>query len=44
MYYVSWSPKSGECTFTRCFNSKEERDRFLNLIGPQKHISTWENF
>ena len=43
MYYVSWSPKDGESTFTRCFGSEEERDRFLVLIGAQKHVSTWEN-
>lgn len=42
MYYVSWSPKHGESTFTRFFSSKEERDRFISLLGPQKYISTWD--
>ena len=28
MYYFSWSERGGEATYTRCFGSREERDKF----------------
>ena len=28
MYYFSWSERGGEATYTRCFDSREERDKF----------------
>ena len=28
MYYFSWSERGGEATYTRCFDRREERDKF----------------
>ena len=40
LYYISWN---GTCArFTRCFDSKAERDKFEKDINPNKNISTWE--
>ena len=40
LYYISWN---GTCArFTRCFDSKAERDKFEKEINPNKNISTWE--
>jgi len=42
VYYVSWSPKSGEATYSRCFDSAEERDHFADGIRTiAKSVSTW---
>ena len=41
-YYVSWSPKSGEATYSRCFSDKDERDKFANgLYAKSVHI--WDS-
>ena len=38
LYYISWN---GTCArFTRCFDSKAERDKFEKDINPNKNIST----
>lgn len=43
-YYISWSPKSGECTFTRVFFSEIERETFKRRInGTYKSVFEWEN-
>jgi hypothetical protein len=31
MFYVSWSPREGESTYTRCFPSATERDGFAAI-------------
>lgn len=33
LYYVSWSPKRGEATYTRVFDSAAERDKFAHDIA-----------
>ena len=40
MYYVSWSPAAGEATYTRCFTSAAERDRFAARLCC-KNVQTW---
>ena len=40
MYYVSWSLPGGEATFTRCFTSAVERDRFAARLGC-RNVQTW---
>lgn len=43
-YYLAWSPKSGESTFTNCFDHLEQRERFKKLLGnTAKSIREWEN-
>lgn len=41
-YYVSWSPKTGEATYTKGFATAEEREKYIWLIGSKKSIQTWE--
>lgn len=44
IYSLSWSPKSGEATYTRTFHSKEARDSFRARVAyDAKSISTWES-
>lgn len=44
IYSLSWSPKSGEATYTRTFDSKEARDSFRARIAYYaKSISMWES-
>ena len=44
LYYLAWSPKSGESTFTNCFDHLEQRERFKKLLGnTAKSIREWEN-
>ena len=41
---LSWSPKSGEATYTQTFDSKEARDRFCARVAyDAKSISMWES-
>lgn len=41
-YYVSWSPRIGEATYTRSFDTAEERDKFATWIDA-KSVQTWES-
>lgn len=44
IYCLAWSPKKGEATFTRTFDSEEEREAFRKRIAYEaKTIRTWEN-
>lgn len=44
LYYLAWSPKSGESTLTNCFDCLEQRERFKKLLGnTAKRICEWEN-
>ena len=44
LYYLAWSPKSGESTFTKCFDHLEQRERFKKLLGnTAKSIREWKN-
>ena len=43
-YYVSWSPKTGEATYGKCFKTEEERNQFISkIIKISTSIHTWEN-
>ena len=43
-YYVAWSPRSGEATYTRCYTSREERDSMAASIASiSKTVNTWDN-
>ena len=42
VYVISWSPRSGEATYTRMFETASERDSFAAGIDA-KSIHTWEN-
>lgn len=41
-YCISWSPKTGEATYTRIFHSADERAAFIQRIDA-KSVHTWEN-
>lgn len=41
MYYLSWSPRIGESTHTRCFATAADRDRYAAMIDA-KSVHTWE--
>lgn len=44
VYKLSWSPKSGEATYTRSFDSDEERASFRARIAyDAKSVYMWEN-
>jgi len=44
IYYVAWSPRSGEATYTRCYTSREERDNMAASIASiSKTVNTWDN-
>lgn len=44
IYYLAWSPKGGESTYTRTFYSKDERDRFrARIASAANSVSSWEN-
>ena len=41
-YYMSWSPKSGEATYSRSFDTSAERDRFAASVSSiAKSVHTW---
>ena len=41
-YMISWSPSTGEATYTRGFNTADERETFIKRLGNARyHI--WEN-
>lgn len=41
-YYVSWSLKTGESTYSRSFDTEEERDRFAASMKPiSTNIHIW---
>lgn len=43
VYYLSWSPKSGEATYSRCFDTIAEREKYRSMIEySAASISTWE--
>ena len=42
LHYVSWSPRSGEATYTNSFRTAEERARFIEGICA-KSVHTWDN-
>lgn len=42
LFYVSWSPMAGEATYTRCFNTREERDKFTRGLGSRVRVQTWD--
>lgn len=44
MFYVSWSPREGEATYTRCFPSAVERDGFAAGLSKWCKVRTWENY
>lgn len=42
-YMVSWSPKTGEATYTRGFDTQDERDAFVGRISSiAKCVHTWD--
>lgn len=42
-YYVSWSLKTGEATYTRSFDTSAERDKFAASMKPISTIvHTWD--
>ncbi len=44
IYSLSWSPKNGESTYTRTFDSKEARDSFrARIASAANSVSSWEN-
>ena len=44
IYCLSWSPKSGEATYTRMFDSKDARDSFsARIASAANSVSSWEN-
>lgn len=42
LFYVSWSPMAGEATYTRCFNTREDRDKFARGLGSRVRVQTWD--
>lgn len=42
MFYVSWSPREGEATYTRCFSSATERDKFAAGFPIYYRVQTWD--
>lgn len=40
-YYLSWSPRTGESTYTRCFATAADRDHYAAMIDA-KSVHTWE--
>ena len=43
-YYVSWSLKTGEATYSRSFSTAAERDSFAaSMATISKSVHTWEN-
>lgn len=42
MFYVSWSPREGEATYTRCFPSAAERDKFAAGFPGCYRVQTWD--
>lgn len=44
IYYVAWSPRGGEATYTRCYTSRGERDNMAASIASiSKTVNTWDN-
>ena len=44
IYYVAWSPRSGEASYTRCYASRDERDNMAASIASiSKTVNTWDN-
>lgn len=41
-YYVSWSPKTGEATYTRFFLSEAERAEYIRRVYAAS-VHTWES-
>jgi len=42
-YYMSWSPKSGEATYSRSFSTAAERDKFADSIACiAKSVHKWD--
>jgi hypothetical protein len=42
-YYVSWSLKTGEATYSRSFDTAAERDSFAASMKPiSKSVHTWD--
>lgn len=42
LFYVSWAPMAGEATYTRCFNTRKERDKFTRGLGSWVRVQTWD--
>lgn len=42
-FYLSWSPRFGEATYTRCFPSEEEREKFEKCLPSYCKVSKWEH-
>lgn len=43
-FYLSWSPRRGEATYTRAFSTEAERADFITRIAyDARTYSTWEN-
>ena len=40
-YYLSWSPRTGESTYTRCFATAADRDHYAAMIDA-KSVYMWE--
>lgn len=43
LYYVSWSPMAGEATYTNCFSSEAERNKFAAGLPRRAVVHIWEN-
>lgn len=41
-FYLSWSPRTGQATYTRAFDTEAERAAFIHRIDA-KSVQTWEN-
>lgn len=43
-FFVSWSPRRGEATYSRSFGSEAERAEFIRVFIPDaRSVHTWEN-
>ena len=43
VYYVSWSLKTGEATYSRSFSTAAERDKFsASMKSISTSVHTWE--
>lgn len=44
-YYVSWSPRDGEATYSNSFDTAEQRDKFASdvaHIAKSGRVHTWD--
>lgn len=43
-FYLAWSPRRGEATYTRAFSTEAERANFITRIAcDTRNYRTWEN-